>query len=132
MTLQAIPQQAPAHAGASPSIGNHSTGGHSAGNNSLAADDSSAPLSELSERDLAILAFERTWWKFGAAKEQAVLEQFDLTAVRYYQILNALIDQPAALAADPLLVKRLRRLRTTRRQGRTTRHLSHENASLTG
>ena len=50
------------------------------------------------------------WWKFAGAKEQAV-DKFGMSATRYYQTLNALIDDPAALAQDPLLVKRLRRLR---------------------
>ena len=66
----------------------------------------------LSERDTEILAFERQWWKYAGAKEQAVRELFDMSATRYYQVLNALLDRPEALAADPMLVKRLRRLRT--------------------
>src|SRR5256885_504175 len=56
---------------------------------------------ELSERDRAILAFERQWWKFAGAKEQAIRELFDMSATRYYQVLNALLDRPEALAADP-------------------------------
>ena len=58
-----------------------------------------------------ILAFERQWWKYAGAKEQAIRELFDMSATRYYQVLNALIDSPAALAHDPMLVKRLRRMR---------------------
>ncbi|WP_237840228.1 DUF3263 domain-containing protein [Cellulosimicrobium cellulans] len=79
--------------------------------------------SGLSERDQAILAFERQWWKYSGAKEQAVRELFDMTATRYYQVLNALIDSPAALAHDPMLVKRLRRMRSTRQRARTARRL---------
>ncbi|WP_426309533.1 DUF3263 domain-containing protein [Cellulosimicrobium sp. E-16] len=77
----------------------------------------------LSERDQEILAFERQWWKYSGAKEQAVRELFDMTATRYYQVLNALIDSPAALAHDPMLVKRLRRMRSTRQRARTARRL---------
>jgi Protein of unknown function (DUF3263) len=80
-----------------------------------------APL--LSERDTEILAFERQWWKYAGAKEQAVREKFQMSATRYYQVLNALIDKPEALAVDPLLVKRLRRLRETRQRVRSARRL---------
>ena len=77
----------------------------------------------LSERDTEILAFERQWWKYAGAKEQAVREKFQMSATRYYQVLNALIDKPEALAVDPLLVKRLRRLRETRQRVRSARRL---------
>ena len=77
----------------------------------------------LTERELAILAFERQWWKYAGAKEQAVKDLFDLSATRYYQVLNALLDRPEALVADPMLVKRLRRLRTTRQRSRSARRL---------
>jgi hypothetical protein len=78
---------------------------------------------ELSERDLAILEFERQWWKYSGAKESAIKELFDMSATRYYQVLNALIDNPAALAADPMLIKRLRRLRSQRQRTRQARRL---------
>lgn len=81
---------------------------------------------ELSERDQAILAFERQWWRFAGAKEQAIRETFDMSATRYYQVLNALIDREPALAYDPLLVKRLRRLRTARQRARSARRLGIE------
>ena len=84
------------------------------------------PDGELNERDCAILAFERQWWKYAGAKEHAVREQFDMSATRYYQVLNALIDQPEAMAYDPLLVKRLRRLRTARQRARSARRLGLE------
>jgi len=77
----------------------------------------------LSERDEQVLAFERQWWKYAGAKEQAVRELFGMSATRYYQVLNALIDSPAALAHDPMLVKRLRRMRATRQRARTARRL---------
>jgi Protein of unknown function (DUF3263) len=75
----------------------------------------------LSERDAAILVFEKQWWKYAGAKEQAVRELFDLSATQYYQVLNALIDSPAALTVEPMLVKRLRRMRATRQRERTQR-----------
>ncbi len=80
----------------------------------------------LSERDRAILEFERQWWKYAGAKESAVREQFDMSATRYYQVLNALIASPDALAADPLLVRRLRRLRSQRQRQRSARRLGFE------
>ena len=78
---------------------------------------------ELSERDRSVLAFERQWWKYAGAKEQAIRELFDMSATRYYQVLNALIDSPAALAHDPMLVKRLRRMRASRQRARSARRL---------
>ena len=80
----------------------------------------------LSERDQEILAFERQWWKYAGAKEQAIRELFDMSATRYYQVLNALIDRPEALASDPMLVKRLRRLRSARQRARSARRLGIE------
>jgi hypothetical protein len=81
---------------------------------------------ELSERDLEILAFERQWWKYAGAKESAVREQFAMSSTRYYQVLNALIDRPEAVEADPLLVRRLRRLRAARQRQRSARRLGFE------
>jgi uncharacterized protein DUF3263 len=68
----------------------------------------------LDERAVRMLAFERQWWKHAGAKEQAIRETFGLSATRYYQVLNSLLDEPAALAHDPVLVGRLRRLRASR------------------
>ena len=95
----------------------HSTG-HSA--------DRSRPEVELSARDQAILAFERQWWKYAGAKETAIRESFDMSATRYYQVLNALIDRPEALVEDPLLVRRLRRMRAERQRARSARRLGFE------
>lgn len=81
---------------------------------------------ELSERDCEIIAFERQWWKYAGAKEQAIKELFDMSATRYYQVLNGLIDSPAALAHDPMLIKRLRRLRASRQRARSARRLGVE------
>lgn len=84
------------------------------------------PTEGLSHREREILAFERQWWKYAGAKEQAIRELFDMSATRYYQLLNNLIDRREALAADPMLVKRLRRLRTTRQRARAARRLGVE------
>ena len=81
------------------------------------------PLRELTDRDREIIAFERQWWKYAGAKEQAIRELFDMSATRYYQVLNVLIDSPIALEADPMLIKRLRRLRATRQRARSARRL---------
>ena len=86
----------------------------------------SVPLDQLDRRDREILAFERQWWKYAGAKEQAIRELFDMSPTRYYQVLNALLDKPEAMAADPLLIKRLRRLRTSRQRTRAARRLGFE------
>jgi hypothetical protein len=73
---------------------------------------------ELTERELQILAFESKWWKHAGSKEQAIRDTFGLSSTRYYQLLNGLLDNPAALAHEPVLVGRLRRLRSTRARTR--------------
>jgi hypothetical protein len=78
-------------------------------------------MDDLTDRQQQILAFERQWWKYAGAKETAIREQFGCSATRYYQELNVIIDLPAALVFDPMLTKRLRRLRTTRQQQRMSR-----------
>ena len=75
----------------------------------------------LSDLESRILGFEANWWQYAGAKESAIKELFDLTAPRYYQLLNDLIDQDGALLAAPMLVKRLRRLREARMSTRITR-----------
>jgi hypothetical protein len=77
----------------------------------------------LTPREAEMLAFERQWWKFAGAKEQAIRELFDMSATRYYQVLNTLVERPEALAHDPMLVKRLRRTRQTRRRSGSARSL---------
>ncbi|GGC30113.1 hypothetical protein GCM10010974_10860 [Brevibacterium sediminis] len=80
--------------------------------------------SELSELEVAVLEFERRWWKYGGAKDHAIRERFDMSATSYFQILNSLLDHPAALASDPMLVKRLRRIRSTRQSERAQARVS--------
>lgn len=73
-------------------------------------------LAELSERDMRLLAFEARGWPGPGAKEQAIRVELGISAARYYQLLNALIDSPAAARYDPLMVSRLRRMRAGRTQ----------------
>jgi hypothetical protein len=104
----------------------HAAAGQSDDGADSAAGTDAAVTDGLNRRDREILAFERQWWKYAGAKEQAIRELFDMSATRYYQVLNALIDTPAALAADPMLVKRLRRLRASRQRQRSARRLGIE------
>ncbi|MEN8649370.1 DUF3263 domain-containing protein [Streptomyces sp. 21So2-11] len=73
---------------------------------------------ELSERGRALLAVERQSWAGPGAKERAIREQLGISPTRYYQRLNALLDDARALAHDPVTVNRLRRVRDARRERR--------------
>jgi uncharacterized protein DUF3263 len=81
---------------------------------------------ELDERSRGILDFERQWWKLPGPKERAIREGFGISAARYHQLLNRIIDRPEALTFDPMLVRRLRRLREERRRKRYARRLGLE------
>ncbi len=86
----------------------------------------SMPISSssgLSELEIKMLDFERQWWRYAGAKESAIKELFDLTPPAYYQMLNNLIDREDALIAEPILVKRLRRLRESRTAARSSTRL---------
>jgi hypothetical protein len=72
-----------------------------------------------------MLAFERQWWRRAGAKETAIRDRFDLSPTRYYQALNALVDRPDALAVDPLLVRRLRRVRSARQRTSSSQGVGH-------
>ena len=76
-------------------------------------------MSALSERDMRLLAFERGTWRTAGGKEQAIVEVLGISATRYYQLLNELIDSPDALKFDPVLVKRLRAQRARRQRMRS-------------
>jgi hypothetical protein len=88
---------------------------------SMPASDASS--SGLSEFELRMLEFERTWWRHAGAKESSIKELFNLTPPAYYQMLNNLIDRPEALMAEPLLVKRLLRVRQQRTSARSSSRL---------
>jgi hypothetical protein len=85
-----------------------------------------APHQQLSQRDRAILDFEQSWWKSATPRDQAVREQFQLTESEYAEVLNQLIASEAALLAEPLLIRRLRRLRDRRRQQHIARRTADQ------
>ena len=93
---------------------------------SVPGDRSAASAGQLSERDEQVLAFERQWWKYAGAKEQAIRELFDMSPTRYYQLLNNLLEKPEAIEADPMLIKRLRRQRSVRLRSRAARRLGFD------
>lgn len=82
----------------------------------MTGDDAHGPA--LPERDRAVLALEARSWPGTGAKERAIREQLGISPVRYYQLLNALLDDRAALEHDPVTVNRLRRVRAARRERR--------------
>jgi hypothetical protein len=77
----------------------------------------------LSELEVKMLEFERSWWRHAGVKESSIKELFNLTPPAYYQLLNNLIDREDALMAEPILVKRLRRLRESRTEARSSSKL---------
>ena len=102
-----------------------------------AADPTPAPVPDppaqpggLTRREHEMLVFERQWWRRPGAKETAIRDRFALAPTRYYQVLNALVDRPAALEADPLLVRRLRRLRAARGQRRSSQFLGNGSRNI--
>ena len=92
--------------------------------------DPAARPAGLTRREHEVLAFARQWWRRPGAKETAIRDRFGLAPTRYYQVLNALVDRPAALEADPLLVRRLRRLRAARGQRRSSQFLGNGGRAL--
>ncbi|MEU1087307.1 DUF3263 domain-containing protein [Streptomyces sp. NPDC005576] len=80
--------------------------------------DAAASGGALSARDRALLALERRSWASPGAKERAIREELGLSPVRYYQLVNALIEDRRALEADPVTVNRLRRVRDAKRHRR--------------
>ena len=75
----------------------------------------------LSEVEAKMLDFEREWSARLGAKDAAIRAEFGVPAARYYQMLSALIDSPVALRSDPLLVRRLQRVRDARAGARAAR-----------
>ena len=71
-------------------------------------------MTSLTEQEMRMLAFEQNWWRSPGAKEREILHVLGMSPTRYYQLLNELIDQPAAVQFDPALVARLRRRRAQR------------------
>lgn len=77
--------------------------------------------SVLTEREKDILDFEQSWWSLSIPREQAVRDRFQLTETEYVELLELLIATEAALEAEPLLVRRLRRMKDRRRQEHVAR-----------
>jgi uncharacterized protein DUF3263 len=86
-----------------------------------AGEKGGSPVEPLTELEMRILAFERSWWRTPGAKEREILGAFSISSTRYYQLLNELIDRPAAAQFDPALVTRLRRRRADRNRLRSGR-----------
>lgn len=84
----------------------------------MSSDNHSIDTGQLDERSRGILDFEREGWKLTIAKERAIRERFGFSPARYHQLLNRIVDTPAALAYDPMLVRRHRRVREARRRKR--------------
>ena len=98
-----------------------SSSGAAAGAEQPRPDDAADP--GLTERERDILAFEHRWWAHAGAMDEAIRAELGLTPARYYQLLNAVIDSPAAVRHDPMLVHRLQRVREARMSRRTMRRL---------
>lgn len=87
------------------------------------ASTSASDPADLDTRERAILDFEREAWRLTIGKERAIRETFGISPTRYHQLLHRIVDRPEALAYDPMLVRRLRRLRDLRRKRRTAQRL---------
>jgi Protein of unknown function (DUF3263) len=81
------------------------------------------PERELDDRSRQILDLEREAWRLTVSKERAIRERFALSTTRYHQLLTRILDDPAALAYDPMTVRRLRRVREARRRRRVADRL---------
>ena len=77
-----------------------------------------AEQNDLTERERTLLEFEGNWWTLDDAKDELIRARFSCSLDEYYQELNRLLEVPAALAHDPLVVRRLLRLRDRRRRAR--------------
>lgn len=79
----------------------------------------------LTEDQKAIIDFAARWWKYAGAQEQAIRDDFEISGTRFWQLLNELLDEPAALAYDPVTINRYRRMRDQRARARSMRRLLH-------
>lgn len=90
---------------------------------SLVPMDRTSEPPELDQGLRAVLDLEHTWWTLSVPKERVVRERLGLTPARYHQLLNRALDLPEAVAYDPMLVRRLQRVRQARRQARSAQRL---------
>jgi hypothetical protein len=81
---------------------------------------------QLDARARALLDFEREAWKLRIPKERAIRERFGFSSARYHQLLHRAVDSPHAVAYDPMLVRRIRRVREARRRRRVAGRLGLE------
>lgn len=88
--------------------------------------DHGPTMEGLAPDERRILDFESKWWKYQGSKESSIREEFSISSIRYYQQLNHLLDSQAALAYNPMLVKRLRRMRSSRQRSRSARRIGVE------
>ena len=88
--------------------------------------EQAATTEGLDADDAHLLDFEAKWWQYQGAKESSIREEFQMSSTRYYQRLNQLLDSEAALAYNPMLVKRLRRMRSSRQRARSAKRLGFE------
>ena len=72
----------------------------------------------LSERHAAMLDFERSWWNHDEPREQVIRARFQCSPEEYHAELTQVLDDPASLDHDPLVVRRLKRLRLRARKAR--------------
>ncbi len=70
---------------------------------------------QLTDFEQQLLAFELAHPGRDGHKEQAIRTELGLAPARYYQLLLRLAHTHAALAAEPMLVKRLLRTRAVGR-----------------
>lgn len=105
------------------SSGSMSSGSTSSEPTSGATKTEGPQTGPLSARDRQVLEFEREWTARAGEKDDAIRSQFGLSVARYYQVLGAVLASPAALAHDPMLVKRLQRIRDGRADARAARRL---------
>lgn len=75
----------------------------------------------MTDDEIAMLDFERAWWRHVGAKEGEIRRRWDISPTVYYLKLNALIDRADALEHDPMTVRRLQRMREVRRAARSAR-----------
>lgn len=66
------------------------------------------------QRIRRMLDFEAGWTSHGGAKARAIRAEFGWTPTRYYQVLDGLLETREAVRHDPMLVRRLLRLREGR------------------
>ena len=73
----------------------------------------------MTDDDRRMLDFAGRWWRTAGAAEDAIRAEFGISATRFWQKVNQLLEEPDAAAYAPTLVSRLRRIRDTRSRRRS-------------